>query len=246
MFKTTILCLLFAAGVCTVKAQTATNQDTTHRHRNHAAWQGHSGPQAWQGHRNMSFHGRGERVHYTPDQRKQLMAINSDYRKKQQDLYKQDNLTLGAYKAQLVTLQKDRKAKTQALLTPGQKQQLARHRQKASENQQVMAAAHLERMKIDLQLSDDQAAKIKSQQADFRTQLQTIRGDDNLLPEQKREQMMALFSKQKDALASVLTPDQQAKLKTEHHAHFGHRGMHRPGRPGGPGGPSGDNAPANF
>lgn len=187
-------------------------------------------------------------VHYTPEQRKQVLAINMDYHHKQTDLYKQDNLTLGAYKSQLVALQKEKKAKLQALLTPQQQQQIAQRKARASEDVQVMAAARLERMKLRLQLTDDQVAKIKSQDADFRAQLQSIRNNDDLLPDQKRQQMMALFTKQKGALTAVLTPDQQAKLKAERGrgGRFGggfRQGGMKPGGHNGPGGPNGSDGP---
>lgn len=253
MLKIYILATFLLAGGLAVNAQStaasapASGQDTSHHRFAHRGgkFQGHQGGpggQAWANrgdehrgprgefaHRGGGFRHRGfdgmARVRYTPDQRKQLMAINTDFRKKQEALYKQDNLTLGAYKAQLVALQKDRKAKSLALLTPGQQQEIARSKQHAAENQQVMAAARLERLKIRLQLSDDQEAKIKTQEADLRTQMQKIRENEDLLPDQKREQMQALFAKQKDAFTALLTPDQQAKLKEDHH-----RG------PGGPGG----------
>ncbi len=245
-----------------------THRHATHRTWNGQA--GANGSQAWrQGHEGQDgfahrgghgsqdrrFQGQGfqhggfqhhgfdgmARVHYTPEQRKQVWAINMDYRHKETDLYKQDNLTLGAYKSQLVTLQKEKKAKLQALLTPQQQQQIAQFKSRAAENGQVMAAARLERMKIHLQLTDDQEAKIKSQDADFRSQLQRIRNNDDLLPDQKREQMMALFTKQKDALTAVLTPDQQAKLKAERGrgGRFGGGGFRQGGmrRTNGTGGP---------
>lgn len=206
-------------------------------------WGGHGG---WEHQRGHGGHGFGEMAHvrYTPDQRKQIQTIDADYRKKKADLYKQDNLTLGAYKSQLVGLDKDRRSKMQALLTDDQKKQIADAKQRASDNAQVMAAARLERMKINLQLTDDQASKIKSQSEAFRSQVQAIRDNDNLLPDQKREQMKALFDKQRTDFAAVLTPDQQAKFK-DMHAHFGgRRGPAGPGGPGGrmggPGGPAQD------
>lgn len=264
MIKTGIFSALFLAGGLLVNAQTTGSQpsDTTHHHMMHrdgwargpqgGRWnnggprggfvQGHS---FGQGHSFAQGHGFAHRggmgIRYTPDQRKQMMAIETDYRHKQADLYKQDNLTLGAYKAQLVALNKEKKTKLKALLTPEQQQQIAQRKTRASDNAQVMEAAHLERMKINLQLSDDQASKLKAQDLSFRTQAQGIRENDDLLPEQKRDQMQSLFAKQKDAIASILTPDQQAKLKTEHQ-HFGGgfrrdggRGFHRP---------DGGNAPA--
>ncbi len=140
------------------------------------------------------------------------MAIGQEYKHKQEALYKQATLPLGAYKSPLLARQQAKKAQLTGLLAPQQKEQIARSKQQASENMQVMAAARLERLKIHLQLTDDQETKLKAQESAMRTQLQSIRENENLLPDQKREQMIALFSKQKDALASVLTPDQLAKL----------------------------------
>src|SRR5579863_7121441 len=68
-----------------------------------------------------AFRGHREFVHYTPEQRKQVMAFNKEYHQKAADLFKQDNITLKQYKAGLLALQKDKKAKMEALLTPLQK-----------------------------------------------------------------------------------------------------------------------------
>src|SRR5579863_7803865 len=78
-------------------------------------------------HRAPNDFGRGhhEFVHYTPEQREQVMAINKDYRQRREALFQQDNSTLKQYKAGLLALDKEKKAKLQALLTPQQKDQLA-------------------------------------------------------------------------------------------------------------------------
>jgi len=250
MKKILILSALVLGGMATQAQDTGTptaTQDTAHHaHRqwaqrgrmgagNSPSWGNRGGDRqgpgmdhrgGFGGDRGYAFH-RGRSggfppVHYTPEQRKQLMSITTEYKRKQEDLYKQDNLTLGAYKTQLVALQKEKKGKMEGLLTPDQKQSVAKWKQSRSENEQVMAAARLERLKIRLQLSDDQEAKLKSQEADFRAHMLTIRSNDDLLPDQKRAQVMALFSKQKDAMASVLTADQLAKWKDMHQGrHFG-------------------------
>jgi Spy/CpxP family protein refolding chaperone len=161
------------------------------------------------------------RLHFTPEQRKQMQEINKEYRKKQADLYKNDNLTLGQYKSQLLALRKEKKNKFQSLFTPEQKNKIADFKKKRAENAQVMAAAHLERMKINLKLSDQQAATIKSQQQKLREQMQSIRENDNLMREQKMEQIKALLAKQKDAIKSVLTPEQQSQFESMHKQRFG-------------------------
>ena len=187
--------------------------------------------------------GFGEGIHYTPDQRKQVAAINADYKKAAADLFKNDNLTLRQYKAQLVALNKDKKAKTQALLTQQQKDQLAARKQRATENFQVAQAAHLERLKLRLNLSDDQIAKLKANQDNFHTQLRTLHENDDLLPQQKMEQMKDLVAKNKDSYKSILTPEQYTKFQemSRHRGfgHDGHDGSDGPGRHFGPGGAPG-------
>ena len=216
------------------------SSDTTHRHHaNHNNWNRVGNDKIDHGEAMNRFHHRGgmnrehsfgnhnrfgkgmREMHFTPEQRKQMQAINMDYHKKSSDLYKNDNLTLREYKSQLLALQKDKKNKLQGLLTPEQKNKMAEFKKKREENAQVMAAAHLERMKIKLNLTDQQTATIKSQEQNLRTQMKTIRENDNLMRDQKMEQMKALLAKQKDAIKSVLTPEQQSQFESMHKQRFG-------------------------
>jgi len=228
--------------------QTGNQSDTTHHHYGmHRGWgQGQSG---WAsrgerhhgfGHRGQGGHrgfGRGERggwahqggIHYTPEQRQQLMAINKDFKQKSEALFAQDNITLKQYKAGLIALQKDKKAKLAALLTPQQKNEIAEHRKRMTENAQVMEVARLERLRLHLNLTDDQVAKLKAGQENLRSQVKAIHENDNLLPQEKRLQMKALLAKRNDTYKSVLTPDQYTQFEKMHHHGRGPGG-------GGPGG----------
>jgi hypothetical protein len=197
-------------------------------------FRGHGGRRGW---------GRGgEAIHYTPDQRKQAMAINKDYRQKAQDLFKQDNLTLKQYKSGLVALQKDKKDKLAALLTPQQKDELAARTKRRDENRQVMEVARLERLKLRLNLSDDQVAKIKAGQENLHSQVKAIHENENLLPQQKMEQMKALLAKRNDTYKAVLTPEQYSQFEKMHEHGFGRPGGGR--RFGGPAGPGGAQGPS--
>jgi len=189
---------------------------------------------------------RGDVIHFTPEQRRQLKAINKDYHLKAANLFEQDNLTLKQYKASLLVLQKEKKQKLAAILTPEQKDRLAIHRKRRTENARVRQAAHLERLKLRLDLTDDQVAKLQSEQETLRSQAQAIRVNDNLLRQEKRQQVKALMAKRNDTFRSVLTPDQYSRFEKMFHHHPG--GLGRPGRrfdgPNGPGGTKGPDAPA--
>lgn len=233
--------LLFAGVLLTcglTRAQTG-GTDSTHRNMHH--WNGRgdkaaNGRQAFgfqhQGFRRGGPDRHGNGIHYTPEQRRQLMAINKEYHDKSADLYKKDNITLREYKAGLLALQKDRRSKTEALLTPQQKEQMARRKKMGEENRQVAEAARMERLKLRLSLSDDQVAKIKAGQADLHAQAKSIHENDNLLPQEKMEQMKGLMAKRKDVFKSVLTPEQFSKFEEMSHR----RGFGRDGHEGGHGG----------
>jgi len=177
--------------------------------------------------------GRGPAVRYTPEQRRQVMAINKEYQQKSEDLFKKDNSTLREYKAGLLALQKEKKSKLEALLTQKQKDEKLARTKRMSENGQVMAAARMERLKLRLNLSDDQVAKIKAGQETLRNQAKAIHENDNLLPQQKMEQMKDLAARRNDVVKSVLTPEQQTQFeKMSHRRPGGFGGQRRQGRGG--------------
>jgi hypothetical protein len=200
-----------------------TSRKSMHRHRgNLRDDDGLAGRDGFRQRRGEGFH-HSPPIHYTPEQRKQVMAINTEYRKKSADLLKNDNSTLKEYKASLIALQKEKKSKLEALLTQEQKDQLAAHKKRVAENAQVMAAVRMERLKIKLNLSDDQVAKLKSGQESLRAQVRSIHENEDLLPQQKREQLKDLAAKRQDTFKSVLTPEQLSKFQELSH-------RQRPGR----------------
>jgi Spy/CpxP family protein refolding chaperone len=229
--KLVLLGAFLLTMAATTQAQTTPDNrsDTTH-HRFHRPdrqrFRGNAenfrGDNAFRGHRNF--------IHYTADQRKQVMAINKEYRQKRGDLFKQDNITLKQYKSGLVALDKEKKTKMDALLTPEQRSELASRKKKMEENSQVRQAGRIERLRLELNLTDDQIAKIKTGRQNLRNQMQSIHGNDNLLPQEKRQQMKALMASRNDDMKTILSPDQYTKFQelSRHHRFEGPRGPHRP------------------
>ncbi len=150
-------------------------------------------------------------LHLSPDQMKQTTAINEDFHNQIAALQKNDKISLGEYKTKMALLQKDHKTKLEALLTDAQKNTIAQRKQNAMINAQVRSTARLERMKLTLGLSDDQVAKIKAHQTEMHNKMQAIHQNENLLPEQRREQLKSLMSQRGEFIKSVLTPDQLSK-----------------------------------
>jgi Spy/CpxP family protein refolding chaperone len=73
----------------------------------------------------------------------------------------------------------------------------------------AMLRAHAARK---LDLSVDQRAQIKANGAKVREQLKTLRADNSLTKEQKRDKARELLQSARNQFRGVLTPEQQAKI----------------------------------
>lgn len=168
-----------------------------------------------------------KKLNLTDDQKAQMKAANEDFRKQLTTLKSNNSITMGDYKTQEAALRKSHREKINSILTDDQKKQLADQRQAARKHMQKAAAANLDKMKQNLNLSDDQVAKIKAQRADLHTKMKAIREDASLQPDQKKAQVKELVAQQKEQLKSILTPEQQTKLDSLRKTHMGHRGDFR-------------------
>jgi len=198
------LSTLLATGVLNAQEAATTTAKPAQQH--HHAGKGKHG-------KHGKHHG-GEHmgVKLSDEQKKQAAAINQNYRQQVASLKKDDNITMGAYKKKLLALQKDRKSRVSALLTPEQKTTIAQNKAKMQQKMRERSTARLEKMKQHLNLKDEQVTAIKSQQEAFRKKVSDIRANDNLLPEDKKQQIMALAKDQKEQFKSVLTKEQQDQL----------------------------------
>jgi Spy/CpxP family protein refolding chaperone len=70
----------------------------------------------------------------------------------------------------------------------------------------------IERLTKDLNLTDDQQAKIKPILQDRRSKAQAIRGDASLSKEQRKDKMKEVSQSSNDQIKAILTPDQQKKF----------------------------------
>ena len=161
-----------------------------------------------------SKHKMGKHLNLSAEQKTQAKTIHENFRKQVTDLKKNDKITMGEYKKQMASLQKDRKAKMEALLTPEQKAKIAEGKKKMEEHAQVRNAARLEKMKINLGLKEEQVSKIKQQQESFKNKAKAIRDNESLSHEQKKEQMKSLAKERKESFKSILTKEQQEKLES--------------------------------
>jgi Spy/CpxP family protein refolding chaperone len=94
-----------------------------------------------------------------------------------------------------------------------------------------------DRMKHELNLTDDQTAQVKSILEDGRTKMEAIHSNSSLSRDDRRAQMMSIHKAQDDRIEALLTPDQKTKFEAMQEQ------MRERMRGGQGGPPAGDTAP---
>jgi len=204
------LIALASVTVITISASAQINRNSTdtttqqhkmgmHRRQEYATHKFH--------HRNMMMN----QLNLTDVQKQQAKSINDNYRNQLKDLEKNDNITLKDYRFKKANLEQERKSKFQALLTTDQKNKIEQAKKQRNEKMKMMAQKRLEKMKTDLNLTDDQVAKITEQRKNSMEQMKAIRENSSLSEEQKKEQLMDLRKSSRESMNSILTADQLKK-----------------------------------
>lgn len=152
-----------------------------------------------------------KQLNFSEDQKKQAKAINEDFRKKMQDLNKQENITVKEQRDRKASILKERKAKMDGLLTAEQKTKLTQLKAERKAKKEEHYTKRLDKMKTTLSLTDDQVVKLKSQRAATMAKAEKIKNNESLSREQKKEQMMALKAEAKEQHNKIFTPEQLKK-----------------------------------
>ena len=129
------------------------------------------------------------------------------------ELKKKEDITVKEWKSQMMDLNKKRRDEMKKLLTREQKDQLEKMKGERKKMAEINAKARDEKMKLRLNLNDEQAEKLKKQRTEIIEKLRTIKENQALDNQKKREEIKALMEKRKENLKSTLTEEQLKKMK---------------------------------
>lgn len=88
------------------------------------------------------------------------------------------------------------------------------------------AGKHLDWLSKELNLTDDQKAKLQPILEQKDKEMQAVRSDSSQSPDQKRAKMKQIHQSYESQIQAVLTPEQRQKLAQEKAEHKGqHKGM---------------------
>ncbi len=173
----------------------------------------HKGPR---GH--MKGGGMYKDLDLTQDQKDQIAKINAEYKAAVQELKaKENSITVAEHKDQMKTLGKTRHEKVQSVLTAEQKEKLEKKR---AERKGKGPNAHFNgkrakggMAKSNLNLTDEQSAKVKTIRSNTQRKIKSIRENDALNSEEKKQQTIAAFRQQSEEMKGLLTPEQVKKME---------------------------------
>ena len=102
-----------------------------------------------------------KQLNFSEEQKKQSKTINADFRKKMQELNKNENITVKEQREKKSAILKERKARMHGLLTAEQRTKLAQLKVERKVKKEERYANRLDKMKTRLGLTDEQVSKLK-------------------------------------------------------------------------------------
>jgi Spy/CpxP family protein refolding chaperone len=170
-----------------------------------------------------------EALNLTSEQKSKLQALQEEQRSKMQALRGNTSLTEDQKKQQMRELRQSNHQQMLSILTPEQQAQMKELHAKHEGRREGFKAG---RGFQALNLSEQQKAQMKPIFESSRQQMQALKADTSLTPEQKREKMKEIRQNQMSQVKSILTPEQQQQLQ-QMRGRRGHRGGEKQAPPTG-------------
>ena len=162
-----------------------------------------------------------DKLNLSDDQKGKMKAANDDFKKQMQALNSNENQTVKQQRDARTALMKEHKAKVESILTADQKAQM---KLDAKKRHSEMSAKHLDKMKQELALTDQQVSQLKSSQEAMKTKVGAIENNTSLDRTAKMQQLHAARESMKNSMEQILTPEQKEKWqgmkKNRPHSHF--------------------------
>lgn len=158
-------------------------------------------------------------LNLTEDQQQKMKSINEDFKSKIDALKADQSLSKEAKQDKMKELFGTKRTEMQALLTPEQQTKMKEMREKRKNMPRrghqkfSQRSERPKRMGECLNLSEEQKIKMRSLNESFKKQMQDLRADNSLDKDARNAKRKELATAHKEELNSILTPEQQAKMK---------------------------------
>jgi hypothetical protein len=154
-----------------------------------------------------------KKLNLSEDQKKQAKVFRDEFRKKMQELNKNEKITVKEMRDRKYALRRDIRSKMNGLLTADQKNKLAQFKAELKARSEEHFKKRLDKMKTTLALTDVQVGQMKKQREAIQSKMKALRENEALSREQKKEQMIALHNEAKEQRRKIFSADQLKKLE---------------------------------
>jgi len=163
-----------------------------------------------------------KQLNLTTDQQAKLKAIRENQHKEMETL-KTKSLTADQFKTQRKDLHKKYQEQMQSVLNPAQKAQMEKFKAEKKQNHAKKGQWKKDGKGVtkrggdfqkELNLTQAQKDQLSKMKTDTKGQMETIRNDQSLTQDQKKEKIHYLKKDKQEKFKSVLTKEQLEKLET--------------------------------
>ena len=157
----------------------------------------------------------------TEAQKQQMAASQLEFKNKWKELRKNEDITVKEQKEKKRAIAKEHREAINRILTTEQKSKLANIRKESMNRKKANASDRMQMMKKELNVTDAQSARLKEVNKTYRNKIVEVRKNTSLDESARKEQMISLRKQQKEEINSILTVEQQTKLKELRSSHSG-------------------------
>ena len=164
----------------------------------------------------IAKHHHGEmakQLNLTDAQKAQFKTSHEAFKQKMEELNKNESITVKDFRDRKFALRKEQKASMDALLTAEQKTKLAQLKTERQSKMEGHFTQHLDMMKTQLGLTEDQVTKLKAQRDVMHSRMKAIKENESLTREQVMDQVKALKNEAKEQHKMILTEEQLKKME---------------------------------
>ncbi len=169
-----------------------------------------------------------DNLNLSADQKARLQSIREDFKKQSADLKNNTSLAADQKQARRKELHQQLRSQSEAILTPSQKEQMAKAREelkaknkdakkdwkKSGKDRAGKGIRKGQDVQKELALTADQQKKMEQMRKDFRNKFSSLRRDNSLTADQKKSKMQAMRKQQQEQMKSILTTEQIEKLQS--------------------------------
>ena len=150
-------------------------------------------------------------LNLTAEQQTQMKTLHEDMMQQRNAIQNDASLSADQKKDKMKELRQTQMQKMNAILTPDQQAKMKTFRKEGKQNHQMRKGSP--QMMQQLDLTADQQTQMKALHETMQQQRNAIKNDASLSADQKKDKMKELHQTQMEKVNTILTPEQQAKMK---------------------------------